>query len=246
MKKLGLIGYPLSHSFSKKYFQEKFANEGICGYSYELFPIPTIQLFPTLLAQNPELIGLNVTIPYKEIVLSFLDELSPEAQQIGAINTIAIEKGKKIGYNTDCQAFLASLESFLNGFHPPKALVLGTGGASKAVQAALKKLSIPFQIVSRNKTPYCLTYSDLTADIIKHAPLIINTTPLGMYPQIETYPSIPYEYISEKHYLYDLVYNPELTLFLQKGKQQGAHIKNGLEMLYLQAEASWQIWKQIA
>ncbi|WP_448529534.1 shikimate dehydrogenase family protein [Raineya sp.] len=245
MKKLGLIGYPLTHSFSKKYFQEKFFQENLHSYTYELYPIENISQFPQLLAQEPELIGLNVTIPYKEQILPFLDEIHENAQKIGAINTIAIQNGKKIGYNTDYEGFLVSLQNWISYQKPSKALVLGTGGASKAVQAVLEHLQIPFQVVSRNKKATQLTYQEITPALIESSTLIINTTPLGMYPALNTCPPLPYECINSKHWLYDLVYNPELTLFLQKGKAQGANIKNGLEMLYLQAEAAWNIWKRI-
>ncbi|PKQ70511.1 shikimate dehydrogenase family protein [Raineya orbicola] len=245
MKKLGLIGFPLTHSFSKKYFQEKFLRENLQDYSYELYPLENIQQFSQLLTQHPELIGLNVTIPYKEQILPFLDEISENAQKIGAINTIAIQNGKKIGYNTDYEGFLVSLQNFLQDEKPKKALILGTGGASKAVQAVLEFLQIPFQLVSRKKGTSLLSYEELTPQIIENASLIINTTPLGMYPETNTYPPLPYESINQKHFLYDLVYNPEFTLFLQKGKARGAKIKNGLEMLYLQAEAAWDIWKEI-
>ncbi len=245
MKKLGLIGYPLTHSFSKKYFQEKFFRENLHSYTYQLYPIENIYQFPQLLAQEPELIGLNVTIPYKEQILPFLDEIHENAQKIGAINTIAIQNGKKIGYNTDYEGFLISLQNWIGHQKPSKALVLGTGGASKAVQAVLEHLQILFQVVSRNKKATFLCYSELSCQIIESSQLIINTTPLGMYPYTDTYPPIPYQYISEKHFLYDLVYNPEQTLFLQKGQTRGAKTKNGLEMLYLQAEAAWNIWRNI-
>ncbi|MCS6794783.1 MAG: shikimate dehydrogenase [Raineya sp.] len=245
MKKLGLIGYPLTHSFSKKYFEEKFVRENLTNYCYDLYPLQNIGEFPQILKQNPELIGLNVTIPYKEKIIPFLDEISENTQKIGAVNTIALQKGKKIGYNTDYEGFLKSLQNFLDGYVPTQALILGTGGASKAVQAVLQHLQIPFQVVSRNKNPQNLTYNELSAEIIMQTQLIINTTPLGMYPDTHTYPPIPYESITENHFLYDLVYNPETTLFLQKGKEQKAHTKNGLEMLSLQAEAAWNIWKKI-
>lgn len=239
---LGLIGYPLSHSFSKKYFQEKFAKEGIKNFAYELFPLVSITDFPVLLAQNPHLRGLNVTIPYKEAIISYLDELHPTAQAVGAVNTILIQNGKKIGYNTDCTGFLESLSQWLAGEKVPKALILGTGGASKAVQTALASLQIPFVLVSRSGKG--IAYEEINADLMQMCRLIVNTSPLGMYPQEDTCPDIPYHLLDSQHFVYDLVYNPQETLFLQKAKKQGAKTKNGLEMLYLQAEAAWKIWQK--
>lgn len=243
MQILGLIGYPISHSFSKKYFQEKFLKEKIENITYELFPLPNIEKFPDLLAQHKQWLGLNVTIPYKESIMAYLDELSEEAQKIGAVNTILFEKNKKIGYNTDYEGFKKSLEQI---DLPPntKALVLGTGGASKAIQVALQHLHIPFLLVSHSSKPHSLPYEVLDAKIMKEHSLIINTTPLGMRPQTETFPPIPYDYITEAHFLYDLVYNPEETMFLKKGAEKNAKTKNGLEMLYLQAEAAWKIWQK--
>jgi len=243
MQTLGLIGYPLSHSFSKKYFQEKFLKEQIENIEYELFPLMCIEDLTDLLAQPKNWLGLNVTIPYKESVLPYLDELSEEAQKIGAVNTIHFRKGKKIGYNTDYIGFKKSLEKIQL---PPEthALVLGTGGASKAVQAALIALQIPFQLVSHSYKAATLPYEILDKKIMETHQLLINTTPLGMSPQTDTFPPIPYQYLTEAHFLYDLVYNPENTLFLQKGVEKKAQTKNGLEMLYLQAEAAWKIWRE--
>ena len=240
---LGLIGYPLSHSFSKKYFQEKFEKEGIENFSYELFPLSDISELSTLLSEKSNLRGLNVTIPYKETVISYLDELHPAAQEIGAVNTILIENGKKIGYNTDYIGFLESLERWLAGENISQALILGTGGASKAVQTALGKMQIHFVLVSQSGKG--IAYEDINTDLIENCHLIINTSPLGMHPKEDTYPKIPYHLLNSQHFVYDLVYNPEETLFLQKAKNQGAKTKNGLEMLYLQAEAAWKIWKGI-
>ncbi|MDX1903314.1 MAG: shikimate dehydrogenase [Thermonemataceae bacterium] len=243
MQTLGLIGYPISHSFSKKYFQEKFLKEKIENITYELFPLQNIEKFPDLLAQHKQWLGLNVTIPYKESIIAYLDELSEEAQKIGAVNTIHFEENKKIGYNTDYEGFKKSLEQIALPQNT-KALVLGTGGASKAIQVALQNLHIPFLLVSHSSKPHSLPYEMLDAKIMKEHSLIINTTPLGMQPQTDTFPPIPYDYITEAHFLYDLVYNPEETTFLKKGAEKNAKTKNGLEMLYLQAEAAWKIWQK--
>lgn len=240
MKQYGLIGYPLSHSFSKGYFAKKFKEELITDAVYDVFPLETISHFLGLCKQYPNLKGLNVTIPYKEQVIAYLDKLDDEAQTIGAVNTIKFFNGKKIGYNSDCYGFEMSLRPLLQAHHK-SALILGTGGASKAVEYVLKKLQIDFQYVSRTRTPSSLLYQDvLLANELPY--LIINTTPLGMYPNVDAAPEIPYSLITDKHLLYDLVYNPDETSFLKNGKFQGAQIKNGLEMLHLQAERSWQIW----
>ena len=241
MRQFGLIGYPLSHSFSKGYFAEKFQKEGIADCQYDVFPVADIEDFVELCEQHKNLAGLNVTIPYKEKIIPFLDELNEEAAAIGAVNTIKFINGKKIGYNSDCYGFEMSLKPLLKPYHT-NALILGTGGASKAVEYVLKKLGISFQYVSRNKSANTINYDELDEHIIHHSKLIINSTPLGMYPDIENSPDIPYDFITDKHLLYDLIYNPEETQFLKKGKQHGAQTKNGLEMLYLQAEKSWKIW----
>lgn len=241
LKKYGLIGYPLSHSFSKGYFTEKFIKEGIENAIYNTYPLENIGDFEDLIKKEPSLIGLNVTIPYKETIIPFLDELSAEAQKIGAVNTIKFVNGKKIGYNSDVVGFENSLLRHLKPFHQ-KALVLGTGGAAKAVWFVLEKLNIPFLKVSRQKTENTIAYEDITTELIKAFHLIINTTPLGMSPKIDTKPEIPYQALSSNHLLYDLVYNPETTLFLELGKKMGATIQNGLPMLYGQAERSWELW----
>lgn len=238
--KLGLIGYPLSHSFSKGYFTEKFKKENIPAHQYETYPIERIELVEDLM-NNEGLSGLNVTIPYKEVVIPFLDGLDDTAKEIGAVNTIKIRDGKKIGYNTDCHGFQKSFQPLLKDHHK-KALVLGTGGASKAVVYALKQLGIEYKYVSRTATDQNLSYDQVTPELLKDYTVIINTSPVGMYPHVEAYPPLPYEGLSELHYLYDLVYNPEVTAFLQKGLERGATIKNGLDMLYLQAEKAWEIW----
>ena len=241
MRLFGLIGYPLSHSFSKKYFTDKFENEGITGCFYELFPLPTVEALLPLLQKHPELEGLNVTIPYKQQVLAYLDESKIPAG-LNACNCINITGGRLTGYNTDVTGFERSIIPLLKSWHK-KALVLGNGGATAAVVFVLKKLGIDFDIVSRKKHDHStLTYRDINKKIIADCPLIINTTPLGMQPDIDSCPDIPYQFITDRHLFYDLVYNPAKTLFLQKGEERGATIKNGEEMLVLQAEESWRIW----
>lgn len=246
MKKLGLIGYPLEHSFSKKYFSRKFKEEGLKEWKYELYPIVEISKLQALLENEPDLIGLNVTIPHKVTVISLLDELDEQALKVGSVNTIKIFSNPATsrkylrGYNTDIYGFERSLVPLLKEHHK-KALILGTGGAAKAVKFVLQKFGIEFNLISRSDK-YDYRYEDLNKKVIEEHPLIINTTPLGMHPETEKCPPIPYKYISEGHLLYDLIYNPEETLFLKRGKQHGAAIKNGLEMLFLQAEKSWEIW----
>ncbi len=238
----GLIGYPLSHSFSPGYFAAKFASEGIDAV-YKLFPLADVQNFLPILTENPGINGLNVTIPYKEAVMPFLYAIDPAATAIGAVNCIAISNGKTTGYNTDAIGFENSLLPLLKQHHT-KALVLGNGGASKAVIYTLKKLGIAYTLVSRKAGTGITLYTDITADTVRENTLIINTTPLGMYPETEACPPIPYGAIGPQHLLYDLIYNPEATKFLTLGQATGAAIKNGLEMLHLQAEASWDIWCQ--
>lgn len=241
MRLFGLIGYPLSHSFSKEYFTKKFEREEITECRYDLFPIKTIDELPLLLRNNPELEGLNVTIPYKKQILRFVDVFDMP-NGLDACNCINITNGNLVGYNTDVTGFERSLQPLLKSFHK-KALVLGNGGATAAVIFVLKKLGISFEIVSRKlREGSTLTYGDIDKKIIEENTLIINTTPLGMYPDITTCPDIPYRFITEKHLLYDLIYNPKKTLFLQQGEERGAVIKNGEEMLILQAEESWRIW----
>ena len=211
------------------------------NYSYSLFELHDIKEFPLLIEKYPDLRGLNVTIPYKESVMHHLDQISPEATAVGAVNTIAIKNGKTIGYNTDVFGFEQSLLSFLLEGTNIQALILGTGGAAKAVQYVLKKHTITYQLVSRNK-PNCLHYTDITPDVLRQHPLIINTTPLGMFPFVESCTPIPYSVLTPNHFLFDLVYNPSMTLFLKKGQEAGSNIKNGLEMLHLQADKAWEIW----
>lgn len=243
-KVFGLIGATVSHSFSKAYFDEKFFREGLRDYHYELFPLGNITEIETLLKDTKGLTGLNVTIPYKEQVLKYLDEVDGFAKKIGAVNVIRIKDGKLKGFNTDSDAFYETIEKWLPKDKTFKALILGTGGSSKAVQEALKKLKIDFELVSREAKKGIITYEDLEKkpDIIADSKLIINTTPLGMSPNTEAMPPITYEAIGDDHYVYDLIYNPARTLFLQKAEIRGATIKNGLEMLHVQAEKSWMIW----
>lgn len=244
MDKYGLIGYPLGHSFSKSYFNEKFENEGI-NAEYINFEIPTLDSLPEILASNPELKGLNVTIPYKEKVISYLDSISPEARAIGAVNVIRVDhKGNDTylkGFNSDVIGFTKSIEPLLERFHK-KALILGTGGASKAINFGLKSLGLETVFVSRFERPGTIQYSQITPDIIQEYNVIVNCTPCGMYPHIDECPQLPYEAMTSKNILYDLLYNPDETLFMKKGSQHGATVKNGLEMLLLQAFASWEFW----
>jgi shikimate dehydrogenase len=243
MRLFGLIGYPLTHSFSKKYFTEKFEKENMHDCRYENFEIETIDLLPQITLYKEELEGLNVTIPYKERVIKFLDECSELVKQTGACNCISIENGKIIGYNTDVIAFERSLLQKLQPLHKT-ALILGTGGAAKAVAFVLEKLDINFEFVSRNPSADQLSYHQVNSSVIQTHQLIINTTPVGLYPNISDVPPLPYNDLSANHFLFDLIYNPEKTLFLQKGDEKGAIIQNGYDMLVYQAEESWKIWNQ--
>ncbi len=243
MRKFGLIGYPLSHSFSKKYFSAKFEREEIENCQFDLYEIPKISDFPQVLNENPELEGMAVTIPYKEQVIPFLDELDPACESIGAVNCIRITSGKKTGFNTDYMGFRNSLQHWL-GEVIPNALVLGTGGASKAVKQALKDLGVPFLSVSRSKDKQQITYQDLKENsrYLSEYPLIINTTPLGTYPKVEGLPDIPLDQLNSIHLVYDLVYNPAITQLMKACMDRGGKVKNGQDMLELQAEAAWKIW----
>ncbi|MFN8337837.1 MAG: shikimate dehydrogenase [Saprospiraceae bacterium] len=240
MKQFGLIGYPLTHSFSPNYFNQKFDNEDI-NAEYMAYPLETITDYCALVEQI-NFVGLNVTIPYKESIISFLDEIDEVAHAIGAVNTITFEDGVSKGYNTDAGGFRESLLSFIGDLSCIKsALILGNGGAAKAVKYVLKCLGIKFKIVSRSGNGD-LTYDDLGASEISSSNLIINTTPLGMYPNVAYSPKLPYNLLDEKYFLFDLVYNPEKTIFLTEGLNRGCKIKNGHEMLILQAEYAWHIW----
>jgi len=236
----GLIGYPLSHSFSPAYFKKKFTEHHIDA-TYELFPIADVSEFPQLLRNNPGLCGLNVTTPHKVSILSYLDKTDATAGEIGAVNCITFKDGIIKGYNTDTVGFEQSLIPLLQPQHT-HALILGTGGSSRAVAYALRQLGIPFEKVSRHPNKAMYTYNTLTPAIVAAHKLIINTTQLGMYPNVDAAPLIPYEGIGAHHLLYDLVYNPEESRFLRHGQGQGAAVKNGFEMLQLQAEAGWTIW----
>jgi shikimate dehydrogenase len=250
----GLIGFPLGHSFSKGYFSQKFSKQGITDAEYNNYPLEDIGLLPDLLTQNPAILGLNVTIPYKESVLPFLTSLDETARSVGAVNTIRIRTGVQgielEGFNTDVYGFRQSIKPFLESHHE-RALILGTGGASKAVAYVLKEIGVDCYFVSRKaqdetkagtqKKKHFL-YSEITEHVLTHFPLIVNTSPLGMFPAIQEKPPIPYEFLSSRHFLYDLIYNPEETAFLREGKQRGALTLNGLSMLQQQAEKAWEIW----
>ena len=247
MKLFGLIGYPLSHSFSKAWFEQKFREKHIIDSSYQLFPIENITLLPSLIKANPQLRGLNVTIPYKKEIIRYLDRLDPVAKEVGAVNTVKIEPTAEgsfqlTGYNTDIYGFSKTFKHLLKPYHK-KALILGSGGASKAVAFVLKQLKVEYIFVSRKgKDQNQISYQDLNKNIIDSHLIIINTTPVGMFPLTEKYPDIPYEFISGKHLFYDLIYNPEETLFLKKGKEKNIIVQNGLRMLQLQADKAWEIW----
>jgi len=259
MKYYGLIGFPLSHSFSKKYFAEKFKQENITDAVYDNYPLEDIKGLQDLLDEHPDLCGLNVTVPHKKNVLHYLDWVEHDARKAGAVNCLRIKKESPVlaafsgevgvkdhdfrleGYNTDLYGFEMSLRPLLKSHHET-ALVLGDGGAAQAVKCILENLEIPFRVVTRKAEGSNILFKDLTPQLIKNHKLIINTTPLGTYPNIDEFPPIPYEWITEDHLLYDLIYNPEETVFLKKGREQGAATKNGYEMLLLQAEKSWEIW----
>lgn len=245
MKTYGIIGFPLTHSFSQQYFTEKIESEKVAGAVFHAFPLTSIEEIPSLLVDHPSLQGLAVTIPYKEKVLHYVTHLSEEVIQIGAANCIRIKDNELTAFNTDIIGFEKSFIKNLKPKHT-KALVLGIGGASKAVQYVLKKLAINFLLVSRNENAAanCIQYNELTEAVINKYNIIINTTPLGMSPAEDTCPDIPYHLLTADHYLYDLVYAPAKTLFLQKGEEQGAAIENGFEMLIIQAEENWRIWNE--
>lgn len=245
MRLFGLTGNPLSHSFSKLYFDRKFIEEGITDCRYELFPVAGAQMIRPLADQFPDLAGLNITTPFKQSVIQYLDKTDSIAARIGAVNCIKINRKQGnpflCGFNTDAPAFRDSLKPLLKPHHT-KALILGTGGAARAVYYALEELRIETQFVSRSKETGYLLYEELTREILVDFTIVVNATPAGMFPAIGDYPEIPFHHLSERHLLYDLVYNPELTMFLQKGIKQGATVKNGLEMLHRQAELAWQLW----
>ncbi len=244
MKRLGLIGRTLGHSFSARYFAEKFEREGLSGeYDYALYELPEIACVEEFIGSTPDLVGFNVTIPYKQQIIPYLDELSEEARNIGAVNCVKIlADGRRVGCNTDVDGIRLSLDKLLGGVEPEAALVLGTGGASQAVQYVLAERNIPYQIVSRDVTKGNLTYADLSAEILQMHNLVINASPVGMYPKVEEAPQLDYSLLTPAHYLFDLVYNPTETKFMRLGAANGAHTLSGLDMLYAQAEAAWEIW----
>lgn len=244
MKLFGLIGYPLSHSFSEAYFKKKFAKEKIYDCDYRLFPISTIFELIPILHENTELCGFNVTIPYKKEIFPFLTHIDPVAAKVGAVNTVRIIRNEQNvelhGYNTDILGFEYSLTPLLHGHK--KALILGTGGSAMAVAYVLKKNQIPFQFVSRNPTNDSIAYHQIDQQLLEEQTIIINTSPVGMYPNISEAPALPYQVLNNRHLLYDLIYNPEITQFIKNGLAQGCEIKNGLEMLQIQAEEAWKIF----
>lgn len=242
MTKFGIIGYPLGHSFSKGFFTEKFARESIDA-QYLNFEIPDVAMLSDVLRNNPELRGLNVTLPHKQAVIPLLDEMSEEAKEIGAVNVIRIRNGRLKGFNSDIIGFTNSIKPLLMPHHK-KALILGTGGASKAIRVGLNRLGIEWTYVSRSLGEGMLTYADLTPKLMQDYTVIVNCSPVGMFPKVDAAPAIPYELLSPQHLLFDCVYNPEETLFMKKGREQGATVKNGLEMLHLQAVASWDFWNE--
>ncbi len=243
IREYGLIGYPLSHSFSQKYFTEKFEREGIPDAVFHVFAIPSIDKLPQLLKEHPLLKGFSITIPYKRSVIEYLDEASTAAKEMNACNCVKIKEGKLYGYNTDIVGYKESFIKHLKPYHT-KALILGTGGASSAVEFVLKKLHIDYIFVSRKKdaSKNIAGYADVNEALLQEYKIIINTTPLGTYPDVNDAPNIPYHLLTPQHYLFDLVYNPAKTKFLALGEQQGATIQNGYEMLVLQSEENWKIW----
>lgn len=246
MKRFGLVGFPLGHSFSRDYFTEKFEKLGLSDtHKYDLFEIEFLKDFPALWENNQDLIGVNVTVPHKENIRRFLDRLDSSAQKVEAVNVVRREQDKLVGYNSDFYGFKVSMQNYFQD-HPliSKALILGGGGASKAVESAFLDLGIKYMVVSRDKHKGDLVYGDLKEDpsLVEKVGMIVNTTPLGMHPDVDSKPDIPYDAIHSKQYIYDLVYNPEETAFMREGRKRGARTKNGLEMLYLQADRAWEIW----
>ncbi len=243
MKRFGLVGHPLGHSYSREFFQKKFEQLGLKDHSYELFDMEYLKEFPALWLKYNDLIGVNVTVPHKENVVRFLDHQDISVIKVGAANVIMKKNGRLHGYNTDYLSFKESLKNWIGNFKS-EALVLGSGGSSKAVAVALEELEIDSYQVSRRKSKGDYTYDQLYRQpgIIKRFLLIVNATPLGMFPNVDSLPSIPYKHLTKKHRLFDLVYNPDETAFMRKGKEFGAKVKNGIEMLQLQAERSWEIW----
>ena len=246
MRRFGLIGRTLGHSFSARYFADKFQREGLADtHRYDLFELPEIECVEELITTTEGIVGFNVTIPYKQQIIPYLDSLSTEARNIGAVNCVKIEPdGRLTGYNTDIDGIRLSLDKLLGGVEIDAALVLGTGGASQAVQYVLAERNILYSIVSRDSCKGNLTYDDLKVEITSSHHLIINSSPVGMYPHVDQYPDIPYELLTSDHYLFDLVYNPVRTLFAERAATMGAHTLCGLDMLYAQAESAWRIWNE--
>lgn len=246
MRRFGLIGRTLGHSFSARYFADKFAREGLAEQCrYDLFELEQVDDVKDLLLNTESLEGFNVTIPYKQLIIPLLDSLSREAREIGAVNCVKVAKdGMLTGYNTDIDGIRISLDKLLGLECVEAALILGTGGASQAVQYVLLERSIPFRLVSRDGSKGDLTYDELTQEVIDSHRLIINSSPVGMYPHCDEAPALPYHKLTPNHYLFDLVYNPERTLFVERGRAQGAHTLSGLAMLYAQAESAWKIWNE--
>ena len=244
MKRFGLIGKKLGHSFSAKYFAEKFEREGLLGCDYSLYELPEIECVKEFML-TPDLVGFNVTIPYKQQIIPYLDALDAQAREVGAVNCVKIERdGRRVGYNTDVDGIRLSLDKLLGGEKVGSALVLGTGGASQAVQYVLRERGINYKVVSREKCKADLTYDELTQDVMATHRLIINASPVGMYPACENCPDIPYAMLSGSHFLFDLVYNPLTTRFMELGAEQGAATISGIDMLYAQAESAWRIWNR--
>ena len=246
MKLYGLIGKTLGHSFSARYFAQKFEREGLSSFChYGLYELPEIGQVEKFVRQTPNLVGLNVTIPYKQQIIPYLDSLSEEAREIGAVNCVKImADGELKGYNTDVDGVRLTLDKLIGSADVGGALVLGSGGASQAVKYVLKERNIPYLIVSRDRAKGDITYAELTHEVISDNRLIINTSPVGMYPHIDDAPALPYQALSSSHFLFDLVYNPEQTKFMKLGSEAGAHVTSGLDMLYAQAESAWQIWNK--
>lgn len=246
MKQLGLIGRTLGHSFSAKYFAEKFEREGLSEeFSYRLFELPDIGDVEGLIAENSNLIGFNVTIPYKEQIIPYLDDLSDEAREIGAVNCVKIlSDGRRVGYNTDVDGIRLTLDRLLDGEKIESALVLGSGGASKAVKFVLGERGIECFVVSRNSASGDITYDELSQEVMANNRLIINASPVGTFPNVDDAPALPYHLLTNEHRLFDLVYNPELTLFMKRGAKRGARVVSGIDMLYAQAESAWRIWNE--
>ena len=244
MKRFGLIGKRLGHSFSAKYFAEKFEREGLQGCDYSLYELPEIECVKEFM-HTPDLVGFNVTIPYKQQIIPYLDALDAQAREVGAVNCVKIERdGRRVGYNTDVDGIRLSLDKLLGGEKVGSALVLGTGGASQAVQYVLRERGIDYKVVSREKNKADLTYDDLTQEVMAAHRLIINASPVGMYPACDNCPDIPYAMLSGSHFLFDLVYNPLTTRFMELGAEQGAATLSGIDMLYAQAESAWRIWNR--